>query len=193
MISGIAMLPAQTRKAAGDATYYGHSFHGRRTSDGSVYHRDSLTCAHRTLPFGTLLKVRNKNNGREVVVKVTDRGPFRRGGIVDLSYAAAKEIGMVGSGVVPVEVETVPAGTAAQQNGVKGSPQLPELQFLDPADGNYYSLTEWLKRGKEERERAKVQAALQQHANNMAAEMSKATWRVLNDQLTAKADNKNKK
>ena len=68
------------KKSVGDATYYSHRLQGRRTSDGSLYHRDSLTCAHRTLPFGTLLKVRNTVNGREVVVKVTDRGPFRRGG-----------------------------------------------------------------------------------------------------------------
>ena len=57
----------------GKASYYSNRLHGRRTSDGSRYHKDSLTCAHRTLPFGTLLKVTNKNNGKEVVVKVTDR------------------------------------------------------------------------------------------------------------------------
>lgn len=95
------------KKSVGDATYYSHRLQGRRTSDGSLYHRDSLTCAHRTLPFGTLLKVRNTVNGREVVVKVTDRGPFRRGGIVDLSYAAAERIGLVRRGVVRVEVEAV--------------------------------------------------------------------------------------
>ena len=62
----------------GNATYYGNRWHGRRTSSGEVYHRDSLTCAHRTLPFGTTLLVKNKRNGKEVVVKVTDRGPFRK-------------------------------------------------------------------------------------------------------------------
>ncbi|MBQ2366423.1 MAG: septal ring lytic transglycosylase RlpA family protein, partial [Bacteroidaceae bacterium] len=59
----------------GKASYYANKFHGRRTSDGSIYHRDSMTCAHRTLPFGTILKVRNVKNGKEVIVKVNDRGP----------------------------------------------------------------------------------------------------------------------
>ena len=109
-------MPVQAQKTSvGDATYYGNKFHGRRTSDGSRYHRDSLTCAHRTLPFGTLLKVRNTSNGREVVVKVTDRGPFRRGGIVDLSFAAAKEIDMLRAGVVRVEV--TPVGMAPSLPG----------------------------------------------------------------------------
>ena len=76
----------------GKASYYANKFHGRRTSDGSIYHRDSMTCAHRTLPFGTILKVRNVKNGKEVIVKVNDRGPFCKGRIVDLSYAAAREL-----------------------------------------------------------------------------------------------------
>ncbi len=97
-------LTAQTKSMTGKASYYGNKFHGRRTSSGTIYHRDSLTCAHRTLPFGTLLKVRNVKNNREVIVKVTDRGPFIRGRIVDLSLAAAKEIGMIGAGVANVEV-----------------------------------------------------------------------------------------
>lgn len=87
----------------GKASFYGNKFHGRKTSSGVPYHRDSLTCAHKTLPFGTLLKVRNLKNGREVVVKVTDRGPFVKGRIVDLSLAAARELDMLSSGVANVE------------------------------------------------------------------------------------------
>ena len=71
---------AQTQ---GKASFYGNGFHGRLTSDGSRYHKDSLPCAHRTLPFGTLLKVTNQKNGKEVVVRVTDRGPFVKGRVVD--------------------------------------------------------------------------------------------------------------
>ena len=95
------IISAQTE---GGASYYANKFHGRRTSSGAIYHKDSLTCAHRTLPFGTRLRVRNIRNGKEVVVKVTDRGPFCKGRIVDLSLAAAKEIDMIRSGVVRVEV-----------------------------------------------------------------------------------------
>ncbi len=102
----------------GKASFYGNGFHGRITSDGSRYHKDSLTCAHRTLPFGTLLKVTNKKNGKEVVVRVTDRGPFVRGRVVDLSMAAAKELGMVSMGVAPVEVKTV--GHVKNRNMIKG-------------------------------------------------------------------------
>ncbi len=86
----------------GNATYYHNKFHGRLTSDGSVYHKDSLTCAHKTLPFGTVLRVVNRRNGKEVVVTVNDRGPFRPNTIIDLSLAAAKELDMLKAGVVPV-------------------------------------------------------------------------------------------
>jgi len=88
----------------GKATYYGKKLHGRNTASGIRYHNDSLTCAHRTYPFGTLLKVRNLNNDKEVIVKVTDRGPFGRSCIIDLSYCAAKEIDLLGAGIAPVEV-----------------------------------------------------------------------------------------
>ncbi len=88
----------------GKASYYSRRSTGSRTASGDRLHHDSLTCAHRTHPFGTLLKVRNLANGKEVVVKVTDRGPFRRGRIIDLSYRAAKELGMLAHGISTVEV-----------------------------------------------------------------------------------------
>jgi len=88
----------------GKASYYAHRLQGRKMSSGIPYHRDSLTCAHRTLPFGTLLEVRNTKNNKRVVVKVTDRGPFIRSRLIDLSYAAAKELDIVDHGVAQVEV-----------------------------------------------------------------------------------------
>lgn len=91
----------------GKASYYHHRFHGKRMSSGTHYHRDSLFCAHRTHPFGTLLKVTNLKNGKWTVVKVTDRGPHVRGRVIDVSYAAAKEIDLVRMGVTNVEVEVV--------------------------------------------------------------------------------------
>lgn len=182
------------KKSVGDATYYSHRLQGRRTSDGSLYHRDSLTCAHRTLPFGTLLKVRNTVNGREVVVKVTDRGPFRRGGIVDLSYAAAERIGLVRRGVVRVEVEAV--GTSAYSNtanqylaNVEKNDILPELQLLDPTTGKYYTMTDWLKLGKEAREKAKASAAQHRRAAYLAQnKVKRPVWRVVEGKTTAKAE-----
>lgn len=89
----------------GQATYYSKKATGRRTSDGSRLHHDSLTCAHRTYPFGTILKVTNLSNMRYTIVKVTDRGPYGKGKIIDLSYRAADELDMLTKGVVMVEVE----------------------------------------------------------------------------------------
>ena len=131
-------------KSVGNATYYGNKFHGRRTSDGSTYHRDSLTCAHRTLPFGTMIRVRNMANGREVVVKVTDRGPFARGRIVDLSYAAAKKIDMLQAGVTRVEV--VPVNNKKRtDNGSTGvSAKGPKIFVYNT--GDFCSLTTWMQR-----------------------------------------------
>lgn len=88
----------------GKATYYGKRMHGRNTSSGVKYHNDSLTCAHRTYPFGTLLKVKNLKNNKEVIVKVTDRGPYSKRIIIDLSYSAAKAIDLIRDGIAPVEV-----------------------------------------------------------------------------------------
>ncbi len=86
------------------ASFYADKFHGRKTASGNLYHRDSLTCAHKTLPFGTILKVINPRNNKEVIVKVTDRGPFIKGRSIDLSYAAAKKIGVISHGVASVDI-----------------------------------------------------------------------------------------
>ncbi len=97
---------AQNFSQVGEATYYAQYLSGRRTANGDRYHQDSLTCAHRTLPFGTLLKVRNLSNDKEVVVEVTDRGPFSgKDRIVDLSYRAASMLGILGSGTAQVEIK----------------------------------------------------------------------------------------
>ena len=164
----------------GKASYYGNKFHGRRTSDGSRYHKDSLTCAHRTLPFGTLLKVRNQKNGREVVVKVTDRGPFGPGRIVDLSMAAAREIGMVQQGVVPVEVTRVGHVNESKllmaQSDAAHETALPQAKYLDPATGKFYTMDEWTERGEKARK---------EHMARMAQKVQ-PRYRVLTDKMTAK-------
>lgn len=88
----------------GGASYYADKFHGRKTSSGIPYHRDSLTCAHKTYPFGTILEVVNPKNGKKVLVEVTDRGPYSRNKIIDLSYAAAKQLDIIHQGVTTVEL-----------------------------------------------------------------------------------------
>jgi rare lipoprotein A len=87
------------------ASWYGHPFDGRPTSSGEIYNMHDLTAAHRTLPFGTQVRVRDLDNQQEVVVRVNDRGPFVSGRILDLSYAAAKEMGMIGAGTAHVRLE----------------------------------------------------------------------------------------
>ena len=100
-----AAIATQAQDAQrGKATYYSKRATGARTSSGERLHHDSLTCAHRTYPFGTKLQVTNLQNGRSVVVRVTDRGPFARGRIIDLSWRAAKELGILTQGVAMVEV-----------------------------------------------------------------------------------------
>ena len=91
----------------GNASYYSNKLKGRHTSNGDRYHPDSMTCAHLTYPFGTILKVRNPKNDKIVYVKVTDRGPHSRRLMIDLSYAAAKEIDIVRAGIAPVEISRV--------------------------------------------------------------------------------------
>ena len=94
---------AQTER--GKASYYSKSWSDRKTANGERLHHDSLTCAHKTYPFGTLLKVTNPANGLSVIVKVTDRGPYVKGRVVDLSVRAAKELGILAQGIAPVIVE----------------------------------------------------------------------------------------
>ncbi len=88
----------------GIASWYGPGFHGKRTASGEIYNMYKLTAAHKTLPLGTYVRVINLENGKEVVVKVNDRGPFVPGRIIDLSYAAARKIGMLRKGTAKVKI-----------------------------------------------------------------------------------------
>jgi rare lipoprotein A len=96
----------------GIASWYGPKFNGKLTASGERYDMNALTAAHPSLPFGTRIGVRNTRTGREVVVKVNDRGPYSKNRIVDLSYAAAKEVGVVGPGTASVEIYLVPESGA---------------------------------------------------------------------------------
>jgi rare lipoprotein A len=89
----------------GKASFYAKRFHGRKTASGERFDVHGMTAAHRSLPFGTRVKVTNLKNGRTVVVRINDRGPYGRGRVIDLSPAAARQIDMIQAGVVPVTVE----------------------------------------------------------------------------------------
>ena len=98
---------ASGHSESGMASYYGNEFQSRKTASGERFDQGKLTAAHRTLPFGTRLKVTNTQNGRSVVVRVNDRGPFARGRIIDLSRSAFKSIAGLNAGVVHVHIQVV--------------------------------------------------------------------------------------
>lgn len=166
----------------GNATYYSDRFHGRKTSDGSLYHRDSLTCAHRTYPFGTLLKIRNPKNGSEVVVKVTDRGPHRKNAVIDLSRAAAEELEIVRFGIAQVEVMPWD-GTGFPFRRQDG---LPDLQLADPETGVFYTMPEWHDKLKQSKTgRALVRNYPTNIKHPVFQQDTTPRWRVLREELTA--------
>ena len=101
---------AESRRAAqsGVASYYAASLHGNRTANGERYNHSALTVAHRSLPFGTLLRVTSVHNGRRVLVRVNDRGPFHGDRVIDVSRAAADAIGLTRAGTAEVELERLP-------------------------------------------------------------------------------------
>lgn len=94
----------------GIASWYGGYFHGRPTARGDIYDQFKMTAAHRLLPLGSVVRVTNAENGREVVVLINDRGPFIKGRIIDLSYAAAEQLGGLDPGTLPVVVEVIKMG-----------------------------------------------------------------------------------
>ncbi|PIG93554.1 septal ring lytic transglycosylase RlpA family protein [Gloeocapsopsis sp. IPPAS B-1203] len=92
---------------SGIASWYGPGFHGNRSASGERFNQNAMTAAHRSLPFGTKVRVTNKRNGRSVIVRINDRGPFTGGRIIDLSAAAARVLGVLNSGTAPVQVEVL--------------------------------------------------------------------------------------
>ena len=93
------------RTEEGYASYYSDKFNGKQTSNGEVFNNSKYTAAHKKLPFGTMVRVTNLNNGKSVVVRINDRGPFVAGRIIDLSKAAATTLGMINAGTVKVSIQ----------------------------------------------------------------------------------------
>jgi rare lipoprotein A (peptidoglycan hydrolase) len=102
---GCAREPTHTLR--GVASWYGYPHHGRMTASGRRFDMHELTAAHRTLPLGARVRVTNLRNGRSVVVTITDRGPFVKNRVIDLSYAAARQLGLLGPGTAPVQLEVL--------------------------------------------------------------------------------------
>ena len=113
----------------GNASFYSDKLHGRRMANGECYHRDSMTCAHLKFPFGTMLRVRNPLNGRMVEVRVTDRGPYSKRFIIDLSRAAAKKLGIIAAGFCMVEITPFHPGVVPYRAEEDSLPEVPELNL----------------------------------------------------------------
>ncbi len=94
----------------GQCSYYAEKFHGRKTANGEIYNMNAMTAAHRTLPFNTIIEVENLANGKKVRVRINDRGPFKKNRILDVSLAAAKALGMIGSGTAKVKITILQLG-----------------------------------------------------------------------------------
>lgn len=107
LLGGCSTFGGGGGSETGKASYYGQAHHGKRTASGERFDQHALTAAHRTLPFGTRVRVTNLNNERSVVVRINDRGPFVRGRIIDLSRAAAERLDMLRAGVVPVRLQAL--------------------------------------------------------------------------------------
>lgn len=115
----------------GSASWYGPGFHGNRTANGEVYDMHQLTAAHRTLPLGSVAEVRSLTTGRQVTVRINDRGPFARGRILDLSFAGAQAMGMIGRGTDDIELRVIRYQGKAGEFGVL---RVQVGSFADPAN-----------------------------------------------------------
>lgn len=120
----LAVSPAFTFEE-GWASWYGGKFHGRETASGEIFNTNDFTAAHRTLAFGTRLKVTNTANGKSVIVRVNDRGPFVKGRIIDLSQAAAIELDMIGAGTAYVRIEQIGSESPAAGLASPGGSEAP--------------------------------------------------------------------
>ena len=128
MVFSVSLYADTTQ--TGYASWYGGKFHGRKTANGEVFDTYKYTAAHKTLPFDTVLKVENLENGRSVAVRINDRGPFVENRIIDLSFAAAKDLGMIESGIARVRIEII------ESNGEKAERYSYKIQVAAYSDIN---------------------------------------------------------
>ena len=120
IVNGVAYYPLPSEEGfvqVGIASWYGKKFHQNKTSSGEIYNMYAMTAAHKTLPFGTYVKVKNLSNSKELVVKINDRGPFVKQRIIDLSYSAAREIGLIGPGTARVRLVALSKGIGKIKSG----------------------------------------------------------------------------
>lgn len=161
-ITATPSVPAPMRSSeTGLASWYGHPYHGRAAANGEIYDMEKLTAAHRTLPFGTMVRVTNLGNGKSVDVRIIDRGPFVAGRIIDLSHAAAEAIEMIGPGVAQVRVDIL------------------SLQAITPAE-NWYAVQAGAFQDKDRAERLRSSMEREHGTARLVPRKEyPALWRVL--------------
>ncbi|MCR5130190.1 MAG: septal ring lytic transglycosylase RlpA family protein [Prevotella sp.] len=169
---GFHFAPLSAQKTQkGKATFYSKRATGARTANGERLHHDSMTCAHRTYPFGTMLRVKNPANGKEVVVRVTDRGPFIRGRIIDLSWGAAKKLGIIAQGVAMVEIEPIGKNDGVPYRIEEDKPKIPDLEITTNGSPLY---DEWQERIKQRNSTPSEELKSNKVHNQQHSEKSKA-------------------
>lgn len=137
----------------GLASWYGKDFHGKKTANGETYDMFAMTAAHKTLPFNTHIRVNNLDNGKKLDVRINDRGPFVRGRIIDLSYAAADRLGIIGPGTARVEI--VALGMAPDPSPTKEGPK--SYKTVDYQSGNFtFQVGAFIERQNAERLKSKL-------------------------------------
>jgi len=166
-------VPGVFAAQEGLASWYGGKFQGRTTSSGEVFDTNLMTAAHRSLPFGTIVKVTDQESGKSTLVKINDRGPFVEGRIIDLSRAAAEELDMVGRGVARVSLEVVDFSArralfaiqvgayGLESNAEKARRTIEEAGFLATLEKAGLGITRVLARGFTEKDLPEAQAKLE--------------------------------
>lgn len=130
-IYGIRYTPREdyTYSEIGTASWYGPKFHGKKTANGAIFDQHSYTAAHRTLPLPSLVRVTNLENAKTIVLTLNDRGPYAKGRIIDLSYAAAKYLGFIRNGIARVKVEILPTQSKMLKSAMLGKRQMPKFDI----------------------------------------------------------------
>jgi len=139
-INGTTYYPMSSANGfseTGTASWYGPDFHGKKTASGETYNKYAFTAAHKTLPFGTKVKVTNLNNNLSTTVVINDRGPFKSGRIIDLSYSAAQKISMVGTGTARVRIEAI-GSTISSSSASSASTTTTTKSSSGTSSGKYY-------------------------------------------------------
>lgn len=135
-----AVTPKIGQQQRGIASWYGHPYHGRRAANGEVYDMEQFTAAHRNWAFNTWVRVHNLDNGFATDVRITDRGPFVRGRIIDLSRAAARSVNMIGPGLAHVRLEVIPPPPPTRSTTPRFTVQIASFAARDRAEAFYHSL-----------------------------------------------------